>query len=69
MQTIPKEYSVLFNTITDVSRSLRLIEEKLKFAQQQAEDIYIEKLDLGYEENETEEAKTYMVDCKMKLDT
>ncbi len=56
MQTIPKEYSVLFNTITDVSRSLRLIEEKLKFAQQQAEDIYIEKLDLGYEENETEEA-------------
>ena len=56
MQTIPKEYSILFNTITDVSRSLRLIEEKLKFAQQQAEDIYIEKNQSGFEENKAGEA-------------
>ena len=56
MQTITNEYTILFNTITDVSRSLKLIEEKLKFAQQQAEDIYIEKTELGFGGNQIEEA-------------
>ena len=56
MQTIPKEYSVLFNTITDVSKSLRLLEEKLKFAQRQAEDIFIERNESGFDKNQTEEA-------------
>ncbi|NLV86881.1 MAG: hypothetical protein GX025_06660 [Clostridiales bacterium] len=56
MQTITNEYTVLFNTITDVSRSLKLIEEKLKFAQQQAEDIYIERAQSGFGGNQIEEA-------------
>ena len=54
MQTIRREYSILFNAITDVTRSLKLLEEKLKFAQQQAEDIYIESSDLGFEGNSIE---------------
>lgn len=56
MQTIRREYSILFNTITDVSRSLKLLEEKLRFAQQQAEDIYIESAELGFDGNPIEGA-------------
>jgi len=45
MQPIIREYSILFNAITDTLKSLKELEEKLEFAQQLAEDIYIEKLD------------------------
>jgi hypothetical protein len=37
------EYSVLFNSITDAIKALQEMEEKLKFAQQIAEEIFIEK--------------------------
>ena len=45
MQPIIREYSILFNAITDTLKSLKELEEKLEFAQQLAEDIYIEKFD------------------------
>ena len=38
-----EEYSILFNTITDVIEELKLLEKKLKEAQQKAEEIYMEK--------------------------
>lgn len=38
-----EEYSILFNTITDVIEELKLLEKKLMEAQQKAEEIYMEK--------------------------
>ncbi len=43
MQPMISEYTVLFNSITDAIKALQEMEEKLKFAQQIAEEIYIEK--------------------------
>lgn len=37
-----KEYSVLFNAITDAIRALQELQLALIEAQQQAEDLYIE---------------------------
>lgn len=45
MPTIAKEYVVLFNAITDAITSLDNLEKKLRFAQQCAEEIYIERFD------------------------
>lgn len=43
MQSIAKEYLILFNAITDAGKILQELGEKLKFAQQCAEEAYIEK--------------------------
>ena len=37
-----KEYSVLFNAITDAVRALQELQLALMVAQQKAEDLYIE---------------------------
>lgn len=37
-----QEYTLLFNTITDIINELRGIENRLIAAQQQAEEIYLE---------------------------
>ncbi len=46
MQPIQKEYLILFNVITDANKALRELEDKLKNAQQMAEEIYISKQDI-----------------------
>ena len=38
-----EEYTLLFNTITDVLEALEDLSQKLIHAQQQAEEIYISK--------------------------
>jgi hypothetical protein len=38
-----KEYTLLFNAITDAIKELEILKEKLIKAQQEAEEIYIEK--------------------------
>lgn len=38
---IPKEYSLLFNTITDMIEELQLMRQQLISAQQRAEELYI----------------------------
>lgn len=42
MRDIPKEYLLLFNTITDTEEALRILRERLVAAQQQAEALYME---------------------------
>ena len=42
MRDIPKEYLLLFNTITDTEEALRILGERLMAAQQQAEALYLE---------------------------
>ncbi len=42
MRDIPKEYLLLFNTITDTEETLRILIEQLVAAQQQAEALYME---------------------------
>ena len=52
MLNIPKEYSLLFNAITDAEESLRRLQVSLMEAQRQAEELFIE------EAEEEEEAST-----------
>ena len=40
-ETVAEEYILLFNTITDVLEALEDLSNKLKQAQQDAEEIYI----------------------------
>ena len=40
---MPEEYILLFNTITDVLEALEDLSNKLKQAQQEAEEIYISR--------------------------
>lgn len=47
MKTITKEYSVLFNEITEVSEELIKLYERLIEAQRRAEEIYIEEDNAG----------------------
>lgn len=42
---LQQEYTVLFNAITDAIQQLEMLMEQLKAAQQQAEDIYIERME------------------------
>lgn len=42
MKQIAKEYLLLFNAITDAEDTLRLLQEKLVAAQQQAEELFVE---------------------------
>lgn len=43
METIPKEYLILFNTITAAEETLQKLREELIRAQQISEELYIEK--------------------------
>ena len=40
---LPKEYLLLFNTITDTIGELDRIKQKLMVAQQEAERVYLER--------------------------
>ena len=42
MREISKEYLLLFNTITDMEETLRVLSERLVRAQQQAEALFLE---------------------------
>lgn len=42
MQTIAKEYLVLFNALTDAETALRQMEERLMEAQRRAEELFLE---------------------------
>lgn len=41
MDTLTKEYLLLFNTLTDAAETLRLLRDDLLSAQRQAEALYI----------------------------
>lgn len=43
MDTIPKEYLILFNAITAAEETLQKLREELIHAQQISEELYIEK--------------------------
>ena len=45
MQTIAKEYPLLFNTLTDAEETLHRLEARLMEAQRQAEDLFLEGTD------------------------
>ena len=45
MQTIAKEYLLLFNTLTDAEETLRRLEARLMEAQRQAEELCMENTD------------------------
>lgn len=45
MDTLTKEYLLLFNTLTDVAETLRLLRDELMAVQRQAEALYISRED------------------------
>lgn len=45
MQTIAKEYLLLFNTLTDAEETLHKLEARLMEAQRQAEELFMENAD------------------------
>lgn len=45
MQTIAKEYLLLFNTLTDAEETLHRLEARLIEAQLQAEELFLENTD------------------------
>lgn len=47
MQSIAKEYLLLFNTLTDAEESLRTLEARLVEAQRRAEELFLEDTDPG----------------------
>lgn len=47
MQTIAKEYLLLFNTLTDAEEALHALEARLIEAQRQAEELFLEHTDPG----------------------
>lgn len=47
MQTISKEYLLLFNTLTDAEEILRQLESRLAEAQRKAEELFLEEGDPG----------------------
>lgn len=47
MQTIAKEYLLLFNTLTDAEEALHRLETRLMEAQRQAEELFLENADPG----------------------
>lgn len=47
MQPISQEYLTLFNAITDAEESLQKILEDLMSAQQQAEELYLERVEFA----------------------
>lgn len=47
MQTIAKEYLLLFNALTDAEETLRKLESMLMEAQRKAEELFLEEGDPG----------------------
>lgn len=47
MQTIAKEYLLLFNALTDAEEALRGLETRLMEAQRQAEELFLQGTDPG----------------------
>lgn len=47
MQTIDKEYLLLFNALTDAEETLRWLELRLMEAQRQAEELFLERDESG----------------------
>ncbi len=45
MKSLPREYTLLFNAITDADRALLRLHEMLILAQQAAEDVIVESED------------------------
>ncbi len=45
MQTITKEYLILFNAVTEAEEALRAVREKLIAVQQLAEEVYLSESD------------------------
>lgn len=45
MQSIAKEYLLLFNTLTDAEETLHRLESRLMEAQRQAEELFLEHTD------------------------
>ena len=45
MQKITKEYTLLFNALTDAEEALRQLSEQLVSIQQQAEELFLERSD------------------------
>lgn len=45
MQNITKEYTLLFNALTDAEEALRQLSEQLVSIQQQAEELFLERSD------------------------
>lgn len=45
MQTITKEYLLLFNTLTEAEETLHRLEARLMEAQRQAEELFLEGTD------------------------
>ena len=43
MQTISKEYSLLFNALTDAEETLAQLRQMLMDAQRRAEELYLEQ--------------------------
>ena len=43
MQSVSREYTLLFNAITDAEETLRQLQAALIAAQQQAEALYVER--------------------------
>lgn len=43
MNELPKEYSVLFNALTDTEETLERLRERLIAVQQQAEELFVRK--------------------------
>lgn len=46
MKTINKEYSILFNEITNVSEELKKLIQQLMYAQQCTEEMFMEQEDM-----------------------
>lgn len=47
MQTITREYLLLFNTLTDAEETLHTLEARLMEAQRRAEELFLEHTDPG----------------------
>lgn len=45
MQDVSREYSLLFNALSDAEEALDLLRNQLIAAQQQAEELYLEQED------------------------
>ena len=45
MENLPKEYLLLFNAISDAEKTLEILKERLIKAQEDAEELYISKVD------------------------
>lgn len=52
MQTISKEYLLLFNTLTDAEAALRRLEAQLMEAQRQAEELFLNGTDPGVKDSD-----------------